>query len=365
MHNAERIKRLVSAYFSDYPSYLIFFVTSRCNARCKMCFNWEKQNGEQVKRELSLDEIYKISRNFKNLLQLTVTGGEPFLRNDIPEIANYFYLNSGTRLFTIPTNAFFPEKIEEAVSKILQECPSCLLNVGLSLDGIGEQHDSIRQLPGSFEMLLKTYKRLHELKKHHSNFYIKITTVLSKYNQHDMEDLFNYVNHNLVIDDHELLLARGNTRDRSADDVSIYRYNELLAKVEAHASKNLKKRSYQFSRIFYGLYKHMNHVLSETVIKDKMVYPCLAGKRLVEIYDDGIVAPCEILDTISATKNASMGNIRDFDYDINKVLSSPAAKNLLSNIKKTECHCSFECAILTNIVFSPRAYPRLLRCMFS
>jgi hypothetical protein len=61
----------------------------------------------------------------------------------------------------------------------------------------------------------------------------------------------------------------------------------------------------------------------------------------------------------------SMGNIRDFDYDIEKVLSSPAAKRIVSDIEKTRCHCSFECAILTSIVFNPRAYPHLLRCMLT
>jgi MoaA/NifB/PqqE/SkfB family radical SAM enzyme/glycosyltransferase involved in cell wall biosynthesis len=364
MRGLERIGRLWSSYFSGEPAYLVFFVTSRCNAKCKICFYW--QNMEQrPERGLSLEEIDRISRSFKNLVQFTVSGGEPFLRDDIPDIVKCFYENSGARLITIPTNAFFPDRIEEAVARILEECPGCLLNVGLSLDGIGEKHDMMRQLPGSFDRLMQTYKRLQELRRNHSNFYIKITTVLSKYNQHDIEELFDFVKEKLVIDDHEILLARGNTREQYAGDVPFSRYSELVEKVKEHAARNVKKRSYQFSRVFYGLYRHMNEVISKTVLEDRMVYPCLAGRRLVEIYDDGTVVPCEILSTLNPGIPSSMGNIRDFDYDINKVISSPAAEEILSYIEQTKCHCSFECAALTNIVFSPRAYPHLVRCMLT
>ncbi len=365
MQKIERMQHLFSTYFSGKPAYLILFATSRCNARCKMCFNWKKQDEEHGRHELSLNEIDKISKSFKNLLQFTVTGGEPFIRDDIPEIVKCFYSNSGARLITIPTNAYFTDKVEDAVSRILNECPSCLLNVGLSLDGIGEDHDSIRQLPGSFERLIQTLDRLNRLKKKHNNFYIKITTVLSNHNQHNIEKLFDFVKDNFLIDEHEILLARGSTRDQTAPDVPWRKYSDLLKKTEEHAAENVKKRRYQFSRVFYGLYKHMNQVVSSTIKDNKMVYPCLAGKRLIEIYDDGLVVPCEILQPLNPGTDMSFGNIRDFDYDIHKVMRSPAARKILAHIKTSKCHCSFECAILTNIVFNPYSYPRLLKNILS
>ena len=50
----------------NYPSYVIFFVTARCNADCKMCFykeNMIKSPGGD--NELTIKEYEKISKNIK------------------------------------------------------------------------------------------------------------------------------------------------------------------------------------------------------------------------------------------------------------------------------------------------------------
>lgn len=363
MAKIERIRHLTASYFSKYPSYLILFVTSRCNAQCKMCFNWQNQDRSNKDKELTIDEVNKISKGFKNLLQLTIGGGEPFLRDDIAGIVKCFYDNSKARLITISTNGFFTDKIEKAVRRILQECPGCLMNVGLSLDCIGSGHDRIRGLNGSFEHLVETYKKLCDIKRNHRNFYLKISTVLSKYNAEDIEEVFDYVKKNFIIDDHELLLARGNTREPDAKDVALARYKELLEKADLRAKQNLKHRKYQFSRLFYALYKHTGKAIVKSIEQKKAVYPCLSGKKMVVIYDNGVVSPCELLPVIKPEINANFGNIREFEYDIKKVLNNPQAKTIKSYIRKSRCFCSFECAGITNIVFNARSYPSLLKEM--
>ncbi len=66
------------------PSYLILFVNNICQLRCDMCFYWDSM---QVKTtQLTLEEIEKLAKSLPNLLQLTLTGGEPSLRKDLPEI---------------------------------------------------------------------------------------------------------------------------------------------------------------------------------------------------------------------------------------------------------------------------------------
>ncbi len=67
------------------PVNLIFFVTSRCNLLCTHCFYWEELN--KRKNELELDEIERVSRSLPNLLSVSLTGGEPYLRPDLPDIA--------------------------------------------------------------------------------------------------------------------------------------------------------------------------------------------------------------------------------------------------------------------------------------
>ena len=78
----------------DSPIYVILFVTERCNARCKHCFGSFSNNKQKIKEELTQEEIEKISKKAGNLLYLLPTGGEPFLREDLPHIINAFYKNN-------------------------------------------------------------------------------------------------------------------------------------------------------------------------------------------------------------------------------------------------------------------------------
>ena len=100
----------------NYPSYIIFFVTAKCNASCKMCFyedNMKKTVGDE--NELTIEEYEKISKKIKTINILGISGGEPFLRDDLSEIVKIFYKNCSPLLVDLPTNGFFTERILKQV----------------------------------------------------------------------------------------------------------------------------------------------------------------------------------------------------------------------------------------------------------
>ncbi|MDP8235291.1 MAG: hypothetical protein P9M08_06945, partial [Candidatus Erginobacter occultus] len=72
------------------PIYLVFFITEKCNADCKHCLLGGIHPGTD---ELTIDEIEKVSRSMDDFLFLLPTGGEPFLRKDLPEIVRIFHRN--------------------------------------------------------------------------------------------------------------------------------------------------------------------------------------------------------------------------------------------------------------------------------
>ena len=92
------------------PNYVIFHVTSLCNSKCITCFNWKNLN---KKDELTLSEIEKVSGHMQHIEYLTLGGGEPFLRKDLPDICRIFYTNNGVGAFSIPTNALSPDVIRK------------------------------------------------------------------------------------------------------------------------------------------------------------------------------------------------------------------------------------------------------------
>ena len=100
------------------PVSLIHFITNRCNARCSFCFiDFDDPN--TLKGELTLEEIDKLTKTLgDSLLNINFTGGEPFTRKDITEIAKLYIKNSTIQSIYITTNASLPDRIEKFVKEI-------------------------------------------------------------------------------------------------------------------------------------------------------------------------------------------------------------------------------------------------------
>ena len=82
---------------------------------------------------------------------------------------------------------------------------------------------------------------------------------------------------------------------------------------------------------------------------------------MVILSDIGDAQPCEILGCIFGNEDKStMGNVRDFNYDLYKILKTKKAKEILKYIKDKKCYCSFECAMAASIFFNPFVFSRLM-----
>ena len=91
-----------------YPVSLVHFVTNRCNARCSFCFI-DFDNPKTFKNELTVNEIDKITKNLgPNLTNVNLTGGEPFARKEILDIARCYFKNTNIDSITMPSNGSLP-----------------------------------------------------------------------------------------------------------------------------------------------------------------------------------------------------------------------------------------------------------------
>ena len=95
MNKTLTAKNLINLYLTKkYPISLIHFLTNRCNARCPFCFI-DFDNPETFKDELSTEEIVKLTKQLGDcLINVNITGGEPFLRNDIYDIVEAYFKNT-------------------------------------------------------------------------------------------------------------------------------------------------------------------------------------------------------------------------------------------------------------------------------
>jgi len=309
------------------PLYLTYFVTHKCNLKCRHCFFWKEINKNT--KELSLDEINKFSETMNNIVHLNLTGGEPFLRNDLSEIVNIFYKNNSLQNIAIPTNGFLTKQILKIVKQILENCPNLAVMISLSLDGLKEQHDKIRGVKGSFNNAMKTYKELSKLR--------------NKYEHLNLE----------IID---VAFIRGNPRDKKAKSININNYIKICNQIEKDLSSKelIGYTNFSLSSLSSAVKTLKRKIIAKTYKENKFQTRCFAGNLSAVIYSNGDVFPCELL-------NKKIGNIRDYNYDFKALWLSKNAKSIREYIKKTRCFCTHECNLTTNILFNLRYLPYLIK----
>ncbi len=137
----------------DQPRFLTFLVTFRCNARCVMCDSWRKNQHD----EMALPAIERIFRQMPRLDAVRLSGGEPFLRRDLCDIAGLVAAHLRPIYLHITTNGLLSAQIIHFCEQRERSVPLLLL---VSLDGVGEKHDAVRGVPGAWEKALETLRAL-------------------------------------------------------------------------------------------------------------------------------------------------------------------------------------------------------------
>jgi len=111
-----------------------------------MCEVWKNPTKPSV--EIGIDVIEKLPETFFT----NITGGEPFVRQDLPEIVEV--LRKKTRRIVISTNGYFTDKIVS----LCEQYPD--IGVRISLEGLPKTNDTIRGIPDGFDRGLRTLLEL-------------------------------------------------------------------------------------------------------------------------------------------------------------------------------------------------------------
>ena len=115
-------RHIGSAFRKRRPVQFTFFLTRRCNAGCPFCFYLSSRTGPRGP-DLSFSELRTISASLGPLLWLAFSGGEVFLREDLPDIAEVFYTHNSPSIILLPTNGLLPGRIYAMTESILKRCP--------------------------------------------------------------------------------------------------------------------------------------------------------------------------------------------------------------------------------------------------
>ena len=324
------------------PQFLIFFISSVCNLRCEHCFYWKNLN---KKDDLTVDEIIALSRELGSIENLYLSGGEPFMRDEIAEICHHFIENNKVQQIYIPTNAFFTSKIVRSVREILQEKCLKLLAIEISLDGMPEFHNRFRGSERSFQKAIETYEALSELQRADSRLRIHAVSTATADNIDEIRRLTAYLYEKCpAMDHHNIALIRGDRKNPSLRGPDLIRYQDLADYVARLWAPREEGR-------FGGIVEPMlQWAKVRTAREQKQVVPCRAGVLSAVVYANGDVSVCESL--------PPLGNLRQKSFM--EIWLSGQADALRRSIHDKECYCTNEIFLWPSITFQPYQLARAM-----
>lgn len=328
------------------PIHLIWFITGKCNLRCSHCFYYSQLCSNAG--ELSLEEISKTISNLSPLLSVSLTGGEPFLRSDLTEIVKLFYKRNLTKNILLFSNGFDSDNILATTGKILSNCSNINIFLGVSIDGYEEEHDRYRNKKGSYQNAINTITRLKNLKNDFSNLNVGVVITFHRGNQNIIKGLIEDIYSKFGIIP-GLTLIRGDPKSPELKNIDANIYKDAIEDIEYLKASSRDKSLFQTiiaTREALGW-----KLIHKTFIARSRSYNCYAGSLLGIIYENGDLYPCEML------KDSNLGNLRNYDYDINKIWNSERANEVRKLIKTRKCFCTYECQHTCNTLYNIRFSP--------
>ncbi|WP_288188406.1 radical SAM protein [uncultured Treponema sp.] len=285
-------------------------VTYRCPMRCKMCNIWA--NPTKQEEELKPEEYKKLPQ----CNAINVTGGEPFVRDDLEEIIKI--LRTKTKRIVISSSGYFDDR----VIALFKKYPD--LGIRISIEGLSQKNDDLRGRPGGFDKGLKTLLKLREMGVKDIGF----GCTVSNNNSDDMLNLY------LLAKELNMQFATAafhNSFYFHKNDNKITNLDEVENNFKTLIEKLFKEKSPKsWARAYF------NYGLINYIHGNKRLLPCEAGTENFFIDPFGRVLPCNGME-----ENIwfdSFGNIKDVQ-NFDEIWHSEKADKIREAVRNCKKNC--------------------------
>lgn len=291
------------------PTDASIILTYRCPMKCQMCNIW--QNPTNPKEELKASDL----RSLPKLKFINLTGGEPFVREDIEEIVEECYRH--TDRIVISTSGYF----EDRVIALAEKFPN--IGIRISIEGLSQKNDELRGRQGGFDRGLRTLLTLKRMGVKDIGF----GCTVSNHNSKDMLALYKL---SLELGLEFATAAFHNSYYFHKDDNHITNTQEVCSDFEQLIEWQLAENSPKsWFRAFF------NMGLINYIEGGRRMLPCEAGSANFFIDPWGEVFPCNGME--SRLWKESMGNIHNDDFMT--IWTSPQAEKVRAMVRKCPKNC--------------------------
>ncbi len=162
-----------SRFVSRSPLILSHLVTGRCNCRCATCL-WRDPTAD----EMTTAEIARLYRDARRcgILLNSIWGGEPLLRDDLPEIVRASKRNR-LQTIVITNGSLLSDRLDELAP--WTDCFIVSIDAAGRIGRTGARHDEMRRMPGLVD---KACAAIEETRRRHPRIKVIINSVLSRLN---------------------------------------------------------------------------------------------------------------------------------------------------------------------------------------
>lgn len=292
------------------PTDASIILTYRCPMLCKMCNIWK--NPTERSKELVADDLKILPR----LKFINLTGGEPFIREDLEQIVEECYRH--TDRIVISTSGWFEERVT-ALAKIFPH-----IGIRISIEGLSRKNDELRGRDGGFDKGLRTLLRLKEMGLKDIGF----GCTVSNNNSKDMLSLYQ-LSRQLGLE--FATAAFHNSFYFHKGDNEITNKEEVCRDFEQLIEWQLKERH---PKSWFRAWFNMG--LINYIEGGRRMLPCEAGTANFFIAPSGEVYPCNGMEEKYWME--SMGNIHEAT-DFITLWNSPQAEKVRMLVRRCPKNC--------------------------
>ncbi len=331
-------------------------VTYYCNSRCTMCNIWQiyRRDRSRAAAELSLEDLRHIfsSRRFAKLSSVSLTGGEPFLRRDLVEIAGFFLENFPSASLVIPTDSVSPgltlKKVRQVIDRFRPGRDR--FGIAVSLDGQKEAHNRQRGM----DCYDKAIEVLHELAELNLSLHVSYTVTTG--NTADVLAIYKIAQEIGAAFSVQIAQGSSNYYGDNSTQLNPWKASEL-DHVDEQVSEIADDRWSRLGRVS-KMTDTTDYFLRRMVDyhrEPRRIFTCYSGIHSCFIDPYGDVYACLMLDR-------KLGNAKRDGFDT--VWNGPVADEVRQSIERKECHCWTPCEAcpsLARSLVSPVSAIRRLR----